>query len=100
MHELMPLLIVAAFVIAAISGVIYNSIQMQKRQEGLIDLSRRLNLDFSAVENYGIADRFDFLKQLAQGGNRFATNVFSGTFRQYEVLAFDYHYETQTHDKN
>jgi hypothetical protein len=90
---------VAVFVIAVV-GVIYNSIQMQKRQEGLIDLSRRLNLDFSAVEDYGIADRFDFLKQLAQGDNRYATNVFSGTFQQYEVLAFDYHYETQTHDKN
>jgi hypothetical protein len=100
MHELMPLLIVAVFVIAAISSVIYNSIQMQRRQEGLIDLSRRLNLDFSAVENFGIADRFEFLKQLAQGDNRYATNVFSGTFQQSEVLAFDYHYETQTHDKN
>jgi hypothetical protein len=99
MHELMPLLIVAVFVIAVI-GVIYNLIQMQKRQEGLIDLSRRLNLGFSAMENYGIADRYDFLKQLAQGDNRYATNVFSGSYRQYEVLAFDYHYETQTHDKN
>jgi hypothetical protein len=100
MHELMPLLIVAVFVIAAISSVIYNSIQMQKRQEGLIDLSRRLNLGFSAMENYGIPDRYDFLKQLAQGDNRYATNVLSGTFQQYDVLAFDYHYETQTHDKN
>jgi hypothetical protein len=96
----MPLLIVAVFVITAISSFVYNSIWTQKRQEGLIDLSRRLNLDFSAVENYGIADRFDFLKQLAQGDNRYATNVFSGTFQQYQVLAFDYHYETRTHDKN
>ena len=99
MHELMPFLIVAVFVIAVI-GVIYNSIQLQKRQEGLIDLSRRLNLSFSAVENYGIPDRYEFLKQLAQGSNRYATNVLSGTFQQYDVLAFDYHYETQTHDKN
>jgi hypothetical protein len=99
MHELMPLLIVAVFVIAVI-GVIYNSIQMQKRQEGLIGLSRRLNLNFSAVENYGIPDRYDFLKQLAQGDNRYATNVLSGNYQQSEVLAFDYHYETQTHDKN
>jgi hypothetical protein len=99
MHELMPFLIVAVFVIAVI-GVIYNSVQMQKRQEGLIDLSRRINLNFSAVENYGIPDRYEFLKQLAQGSNRYATNVLSGTFQQCDVLAFDYHYETQTHDKN
>jgi hypothetical protein len=95
----MPFLIAAVFIIVVI-GVIYNSIQMQKRQEGLIDLSCRLNLGFSAMENYGIPDRYDFLKQLAQGDNRYATNVFSGSYRQYEILAFDYHYETQTHDKN
>ena len=40
------------------------------------------------------------MKQLDQGSNRYATNVLSGTYQQYEVLAFDYHYETQTHDKN
>ena len=63
-------------------------------------LSRRLNLAFSAVENYGIPDRYEFLKQLAQGSNRYATNVFSGNYRQNEILAFDYHYETETHDKD
>ena len=96
----MPLLIIAAVGVIAVVGAIYNSIQTQKRQEGLIDLSRRLNLGFSAMENYGIPDRYEFLKQLAQGSNRYATNVLSGIFQQYDVLAFDYHYETQTHDKN
>ena len=96
----MPLLIIAAIGVIAVVGAIYNLIQTQKRQEGLIDLSRRLNLNFTAVENYGIPDRYEFLKQLAQGSNRYATNVLSGTFQQYDVLAFDYHYETQTHDKN
>jgi len=100
MHELMPFLIVAVFAALIVAGAIYSSIQTQKRQEGLIDLSRRLNLGFSAMENYGIPDRYEFLKQLDQGSNRYATNVLSGTYQQYDVLAFDYHYETQTHDKN
>jgi hypothetical protein len=100
MHELMPLLLVAVFVIAAICGVIYNTIQTQKRQVGLIDLSRRLNLDFSAVENYGIPDRYEFLKQLSQGDNRYATNVLSGSYQNNDVLAFDYHFETHTQTKN
>jgi hypothetical protein len=37
---------------------------------------------------------------LAQGSNRYATNVLSGSYRQNQMLAFDYHYETYTHDKN
>jgi hypothetical protein len=40
------------------------------------------------------------LKQLDQGDNRYATNVLSGTYQQYEVLAFDYHYQTYYYDKN
>jgi len=88
---------VAAFVIILL-GVIFGDIQQRKRLEGLVVLSRRLNLGFSAGENYGIPDRFDFLKQLAQGSNRYATNVLSGSYQQNEVLAFDYHYETESTD--
>jgi hypothetical protein len=97
MQALMLLLIVAAFVIILL-GVIFGDIQQRKRLEGLVVLSRRLNLGFSAGENYGIPDRFDFLKQLAQGSNRYATNVLSGSYQQNEVLAFDYHYETESTD--
>jgi hypothetical protein len=59
-----------------------------------------LNLGFAAGENYGIADRFEFLKQLAQGDNRYATNVLAGNYQQNKILAFDYHYETYTQTKN
>lgn len=56
----MPLLIIAAVGVIAVVGAIYNSIQTQKRQEGLIDLSRQLNLGFSAMENYGIPTATNF----------------------------------------
>jgi hypothetical protein len=103
MHELKPVLIVALLVvvfIAAVYGAVQGAIQARKRQEGLFALAQRLNLDLNPGLDYAIADRFDFLKQLAQGDNRYATNVLSGNYRQNDVLAFDYHYETQTHDKN
>jgi hypothetical protein len=103
MHELKPVLIVAVLVvifIAAVYGAVQGAIQARKRQEGLFALAQRLNLDLNPGLDYAIADRFDFLKQLAQGDNRYATNVLSGNYRQNDVLAFDYHYETQTHDKN
>jgi hypothetical protein len=99
-HSVLPILIIAAFLIIFVIGAIVGDLQQRKRLEGLVELSRRLNLDFSAMENYGIADRYDFLKQLAQGDNRYAANVLSGNYQQNEILAFDYHYETTTHDKN
>ena len=84
----MPFLIAAVLLIAVI-GSIWGAIQARKRQEGLSALAQRLNLGFAAGENYGIADRFEFLKQLAQGDNRYATNVLAGNYQQNEILAFD-----------
>ena len=103
MHELKPVLIVALLVVvfvAVIYGAVQAALQARRRLEGLVALSRRLNLGFSAGENYAIADRFDFLKQLAQGDNRYAMNVLSGCYQQHEILAFDYHYETYTQTKS
>src|SRR5689334_19827488 len=79
-------------------SAIYGLIQARKRLEGLQALALRLNLDFNAAEDYGLAERYGFLKQLAQGENRYARNVLSGTYQQNPVLAFDYHYETHSTD--
>jgi len=91
-------LLIILIVILAIAAKIYSDLLAQKRGEGLAALSRRLGLNFSAGENYGLADRFEFLNQLAQGENRYARNVLSGTYQQNQVLAFDYHYETHSTD--
>jgi hypothetical protein len=95
----MPFVIVVVLIVTVI-GVIYGMRQANKRLEGLFGLAQRLGLNFSAAEDYGLADRYSFLKQLAQGENRYARNVFSGTYQQNQVLAFDYHYETYYQDKN
>ena len=89
----MPFVIVAVLVVIVIS-TIYGMIQARKRLEGLFELALRLGLNFSAAEDYELAERYGFLKQLAQGENRYARNVLSGTYQQNQVLAFDYHYET------
>ncbi len=92
--------IAVVFVGLILIGVIYSAIAARKRREALFGLAQNLNLNFDPGNDYGIPGRFGFLKQLDQGSNRYATNVLSGTYRQYEILAFDYHYETYTHDKN
>jgi hypothetical protein len=99
MPFIMPFVIVAVLVIIAI-GAIYGMIQARKWREGLFELAQRLGLDFSAAEDYELADRYGFLKQLAQGENRYARNVLSGTYQQNQVLVFDYHYETHTTDSH
>ena len=95
----MPVIFVAVLVVVAIGGIINNIVQ-RKRREGLFELAQRLNLNFDEGQDFGIPGRFGFLKQLDQGDNRYATNVLSGTYQQYEVLAFDYHYQTYYYDKN
>ncbi|MGD0744213.1 MAG: hypothetical protein ABSA45_03570 [Verrucomicrobiota bacterium] len=94
------ILIFILFVIFATGAGIYGMIQARKRREGLFELAQRLGLNFSAAEDYGLADRYGFLKQLAQGENRYARDVLSGTYQQNQVLAFDYHYETYTQTKS
>ncbi len=92
-------MIVVVLIIAVI-GAIYGAIRARKRLEGLFELAQRLGLNFSAAEDYELADRYNFLKQLAQGENRYARNVLSGTWQQNQVLAFDYHYETYSQGKS
>jgi len=89
--------VVAGLMVAAI---VFGLRQARKRREAMFELAHRLNLAFDPGTDRTIAERFSFLKQLAQGSNRYATNVLSGNYRQHEILAFDYHYETYHQDKN
>ena len=95
----MPLVFVA-MVVLVIVAAIYSAIAQRKRREGLFILAQRLALNFDGRRNCEIEPRFSFLKQLAQGDDRYATNVLSGNYRQNEILAFDYHYATYHTDKN
>ena len=59
-----------------------RAIAARKRREELFALAARLGLSFRPDNDYGLADRFGFLDKLAQGSNRYAFNVLSGTYRQ------------------
>ena len=99
MQSAIPFVFVAVVVLVII-GAIFNAIAQRKRREGLFELAVRLNLDFQVGKNDEIPGRFAFLKQLAQGDDRYATNVLSGNYQQNIILAFDYHYATYHTDKN
>jgi len=91
-------LIFVLFLAGITAAVIYGVRAARKRREELAALAVRLGLNFNPDEDYGLADRFEFLNQLAQGDHRYAFNVLSGTSGQNEVLAFDYHFETHSTD--
>jgi hypothetical protein len=91
-------LIALGFFVLLIIGYSIQQIQLRKRQDGLSSLAVRLGLDFNPDCDYDIPNQFGFLKQFAQGENRYAQNIISGLYQQNPVLAFDYHYETISHD--
>jgi hypothetical protein len=91
-------LIFILFAILVIGAGIYGIMAARKRREDLAALAARLGLGFNPDNNDGLADRFSFLNQLAQGDHRYAFNVISGTYQQNQILAFDYHYETHSTD--
>ncbi len=97
MQQLIPVVLVAMVALVIIAAI-YGAIAERKRREGLFQLAQRLGLDFDSGQNFGIEARYGFLKQLAQGDNRYATNVLSGNYQLNEILAFDYHYETHSTD--
>jgi hypothetical protein len=93
--EMLIFILFAGFVVATI---IFSVIAARKRREELAALAARLGLSFRPDSDCGLAGRFEFLNALAQGSNRYAFNVLSGTYQGHEVLVFDYHYETHSHD--
>lgn len=99
MQNVVPFLFMAA-ILVAIFAAIYNVIAQRRRREGLFLLAQRLGLDFHVGRDCVIPGRFGFLKQLAQGDDRYAANVLSGNYRQNEILAFDFHFATYHTDKN
>lgn len=86
------------FALLIIGGAIYSFIAARKRREELFELAARLGLAFRPDNDPELAKRFGFLDKLAQGSNRYAFNVLSGSYRQNQVLVFDYHYETHSSD--
>jgi hypothetical protein len=91
-------LIFILFVLLIIGGAIYAAMAAKKRRTALFELAVRLGLEFNPANDSELADRFGFLDKLAQGSNRYAFNVLSGSYRQNQVLVFDYHYETHSTD--
>ena len=94
----MQFLIIAVFIGIFILVAVAGAIAARKRREAMVALAGRLGLSFSPAKDRGIATRYKFLDKLRSGSNRYAFNILSGMYREQDVMAFDYHYETHSTD--
>lgn len=92
------ILIFVLVVVVTITAIIAGVRAARKRREALAQLAGRLGLQFEPEEDYRLPDQFPFLERLQQGSRRYAFNRLRGDYGGHEVLVFDYHYETYTHN--
>jgi len=88
-----PLIIVGFIAIIVVVSVLAY-ISAQKRREAMAKLAAELGLSFAPNKNWDIAKRYSFLDKLRVGSNRYAFNILSGNYKDYDVTMFDYHYRT------
>jgi hypothetical protein len=88
-----PLVIVGFVAIFAVVLVL-GYISSLKRREAMAAVAARLGLHFMPHKDRYMPKRYRFLDKLRRGSSRYAFNVLSGSYREHEVLLFDYHYKT------
>lgn len=86
--------------ICVIGAIIWGLYAGKKRRDDMTLLAEELGLNFHHERNYHLADRYSFLDKLRQGSNQYAYNIMSGTYKEHEIAAFDFHYETYSRDSD
>jgi len=94
----MPVVFIFLIITIIIVGIVFGAIAAKKRREAMGQLAAKLGMRFDPSHDRDLARRFKFLDKLRQGSNRYAFNVLSGNYRDNEVSAFDFHYETHSTD--
>lgn len=94
----MPAVLIVVFIAVFIVVVIAGIVSARKRREAMSALATKLGLRFTSEKDRNLARQYEFLNKLRTGENRYAFNIFSGTYRDHEVTLFDYHYETHSTD--
>ncbi|HSY42790.1 MAG TPA: hypothetical protein VK811_02695 [Candidatus Acidoferrum sp.] len=88
-------LAIAVFAVIALIGGIIQSRKARERSADLQGLAPRLGFDsFNPERNPDFAAAWGFLSRLSQGDNRYAFNIFEGTYQDQKMFLFDYHYGT------
>lgn len=93
-------LIIAVFAGFIIIAGIAAHRKQQARISELSAWARSRQLYFEPGKVHGFDDLHPGISCLQQGDGRYAFNIVSGTRGEYEMTAFDYHYETESTDSD
>jgi len=86
-------------VIALIVATVALSAWLEhERRKGLRDLAQRLGLLYREGRDGDLINRYAAFDLLNKGTNRFAQCIFHGRYRDQDVTAFEFHYETRSID--
>jgi hypothetical protein len=94
----MQVLIIVGVIALIIVSVYFGHLAAKKRREAMLALAAKLGLHFDPSKDRGIAQQYRFLDKLRSGSNRYAFNILSGKYKDNDVTAFDFHYETHSTD--
>mgnify|MGYP001127148170 CR=1 FL=1 len=86
--------IIVAFIAIAIAGIVVSTILARKRRDAMRQVAAKLGLRFDPGRDRVLPKQYRFLDKLRRGSHRYAFNVLSGRYRDHDIKAFDYHYQT------
>lgn len=90
--------IIPTLIVLFIGLAILAYILERKRQEALVALAIRLGMKYQKGKNRSLIARYNAFDLFRKGRNQYAQSVFTGTYLDYPITAFDFHYETTSTD--
>jgi len=99
MHEFpFPVLLFVLFAALIIALAVFSSIARAKRLKALRAWTAQRGWRFLGGRDGAFDDRYPDFGASRHGSNRYACNIMQAPWRERDALAFDYHYETHSHD--
>ena len=92
----MEILFILAIVGLVIGLAVFGAYMSAKRRKELMAWAQSNGLRYTQGKRRGVDSQFTEFKCLRKGKNRYAYNVMEGEWSERPIMAFDYHYETES----
>lgn len=96
--DFLPIVFIAGFVALFVVLAIASAHFAKKRREAIEAFAKAKGLTFISEKRHDLDERYPSFECLRRGKNRYAYNRLEGAWRGRPMLAFDYHYETESKD--
>ena len=96
------LLPIFSIIFTALFGILayVNYQAKKKRLDALNAFALAHGLSFSPDRDVSLRTRYPFFSAFQRGHSQYAYNIFQGSYKNKDILAFDYHYAITVHTKN